>query len=204
MTKRGMVLQMLPIIFAFISFILVSPALGSTALEAVETNVSAVLDVLRDPALKDDSAKEAKEKKLWSIADTMFDYPGLSKRTLGKNWETLNSKQQEEFTDLFSTHLGNVYLDRILAYSNEKVVFDKEKTKEDRALVNTRVLGPSKEIPVDYRMVLKDSGWKVYDVVIEGVSLVENYRSQFKEILRDKGPEYLLETLREKAGDKGR
>jgi phospholipid transport system substrate-binding protein len=204
MTKRVKGLQTLPVVFSFIFLFLVPPAFGSTALEAVETNVNAVLNVLRDPALKDDSAKEIKEKKLWSIADTMFDYPVLSKRTLGKNWERLDPKQQEEFTDLFSTHVGNVYMDRILAYSNEKVVFDKEKTQEDRALVNTRVMGQSKEIPVDYRMVFKDGGWKVYDVVIEGVSLVENYRSQFKEILKDKSPEYLLETLREKTGDKAR
>jgi phospholipid transport system substrate-binding protein len=182
--------------------VFVSQVYGGTPLETVEKRVTAALSVLSDPALKGDSAKEAKEKKLWAIADAMFDYQGLSKRTLGKSWTKLNPKQQKEFTDLFSTHLGNIYLDRIMAYSDEKVVFDKEKKKEDRALVYTRVVTSTKEIPLDYRVVLVNGDWKVYDVVIEGVSLVKNYRSQFREMLKKKDPEHLLDTLRKKVGEK--
>jgi phospholipid transport system substrate-binding protein len=82
------------------------------------------------------------------------------------------------------------------------VVFDKEKRKEDRALVYTRVITSTKEIPIDYRVVLKDGTWRVYDVVIEGVSLVKNYRSQFREMLKNNDPEYLLDSLRKKVGEK--
>ena len=148
------------------------------------------------------TAKEAKQKKLWTIADAMFDYPGLSKRTLGKSWKKLNPKQQKEFTDLFSKHLGNIYLDRIMAYTDEKIVFDKERIKENKALVYTKIITSTKEIPLDYRVVLINDDWKVYDVVIEGVSLVKNYRSQFKEMLKKKDPEYLLDTLRKKVKEK--
>jgi phospholipid transport system substrate-binding protein len=183
-------------------FVFTSQVHGGTPLETVEKRVSAALSVLSDPALKGDTAKKTKEKKLWAIADEMFDYPGLSKRTLGKSWKKLNPKQQKEFTDLFSTHLGNIYLDRIMAYSDEKVVFDKERRKEDKALVYTKVITSTKEIPLDYRVVLINGDWKVYDVVIEGVSLVKNYRSQFREMLKNKGPEHLLDTLRKKVGDK--
>ena len=195
MTKRVVGVYSVAMI---ICLILAPQAHGVTALETVQKKVNEVLNVLRDPALQVESAKEVKEKKLWNIADTMFDYSELSRRTLGANWEKLNSSQQKEFTDLFSTHLGNVYMDRIVTYTDEEVVFDKEKRKDERALVYTRVITRTKEIPIDYRTILRDGEWKIYDVVIEGVSLVENYRSQFREMLRKETPEYLLQTLREK------
>jgi len=199
MRKAFVGLQCLVVIF----FFMFAPQVyGSTPLKTIETKVNGVLGVLSDPALKGDAAKEAKEKKLWAIADTMFDYQVLCRRTLGKDWEKLNPKQQKEFTDLFSTHLGNVYMDRLLDYSDEKVVFDKEKRKKDRAIVYTKVVTSTKEIPIDYSVILKDGDWKVYDVVIEGISLVKNYRSQFKEMLKNKDPEYLLDTLRKKAAEK--
>ena len=192
----------LPCIVVVFLFLFTSQVYGATPLETVEKRVNAALGVLSDPALKGDAAKEEKEKKLWTIADAMFDYPGLSKRTLGKSWKKLNPKQQKEFTDLFSKHLGNIYLDRIMAYTDEKIVFDKERIKEDKALVYTKIITSTKEIPLDYRVVSINGDWKVYDVVIEGVSLVKNYRSQFREMLKNNDPEYLLENLRKKVKEK--
>jgi phospholipid transport system substrate-binding protein len=183
-------------------FAFAPPLHASTPLKTIESKVNAVLGILGDPALKGDAAKETKEKKLWAVADTMFDYDALCRRTLGKDWKKLSPKQQEEFTDLFSTHLGNIYMDRLLDYSDEKVVFNKEKRKKDRAIVYTKVVTSTKEIPIDYSVILRDGDWKVYDVVIEGISLVKNYRSQFKEMLKNKDPEYLLDTLRKKVGEK--
>jgi phospholipid transport system substrate-binding protein len=199
MKKALLGFQCLVFILFFVS---ASRVHGSTALQTIETKVNAVVDVLSDPALKGDAEKETREKKLWAIADTMFDYPTLSQRTLGKDWEKLNAEQQKQFTDLFSTHLGNVYMDRLLEYSDEKVVFDRERKKEARAIVYTKVVTSTKEIPIDYSMILKDGDWKVYDVVIEGVSLVRNYRSQFKEMLKNKAPEYLLDALRKKVDER--
>lgn len=199
MKKAFVGLQCLVVI---LFFMFAPPVHGSTPLETIEIRVNAVLNVLSDPVLKKDAEKETKEKKLWAIADAMFDYQALSRRTLGKDWEKLNPKQQEEFTDLFSTHLGNVYMDRLLDYSDEKVVFDKEKRREDRAIVYTKVVTSTKEIPIDYSVIFKDGDWKVYDVVIEGISLVKNYRSQFKEILKNNDPEHLLDTLRKKVDEK--
>jgi phospholipid transport system substrate-binding protein len=192
----------LPCIVVVLLFLFTSQVFGATPLETVKKRVNAALGVLTDPALKGDSAKEAKQKKLWTIADEMFDYPGLSKRTLGKNWAKLNPKQQKEFTDLFSKHLGNIYLDRIMTYTDEKIVFEKERRKEDKALVYTKIITSTKEIPLDYRVVSINGDWKVYDVVIEGVSLVKNYRSQFREMLKKEDPEYLLDTLRKKVKEK--
>ncbi len=165
----------------------------------IQPQVNQALEVLRDPALKAESARATKEKKIWAIIDNVFDYNELSKRTLAQHWKEFAPGQQEEFTRLFGKLLGGVYMDRIIAYKDEKVVFGKVTNLSDRtAEVQSEVLRSSKSIPILYRMILVNEEWKVYDVVIEGVSLVQNYRSQFKEILTNKSPEDLLKMLRQK------
>ena len=167
--------------------------------QTIEAYVNKVLDVLRNPALKGESAKEAKEEKIWSIFDDIFDYTELSKRTLSRNWNKFNGDQQKEFEDLFRKLLGNVYMDRILAYKDEKVLFHKESMLSDnKAEVQSKVLTGANEIPMDYRMIAKNDQWKVYDVIIEGVSMIKNYRSQFNNILSKKPPDELLKILRKK------
>ena len=146
-----------------------------------------------------ESAKGAKEKKIWAILDGVFDYTELSKRTLAQHWKQFSPDQQEEFTRLFGKLLGGVYMDRIIAYKDEKVVFGKVTNLSDKtAEVQSEVVQSSKSIPIHYRMISENGEWRVYDVVIEGVSLVQNYRSQFREILTNKSPEDLLKMLREK------
>ena len=176
-------------------------AFAGTALETVKTQADKVLEVLRDPALKPESAKKVKIERIRSISEKMFDYTELSKRTLAKNWNTLNPDQQKEFTRLYRSILEDAYVDKILSYSDEKIVFNKEvPLTEKTSEIQSAVLRKNGEIPIHYRVVLKGGTWKVYDVVIEGVSLISNYRSQFREILMNKQPEALLETLRKKAG----
>jgi phospholipid transport system substrate-binding protein len=174
-------------------------AFSSTPLETIKPEVDRALEVLRDPALKAESAKAAKEKKIWAILDSVFDYTELSKRTLAQHWKRFSPDQQKEFISLFGKLLGGVYMDRIIAYKDEKVVFGKVTNLSDKtAEVRSEVIQSSKSIPIHYRMIIVNGEWKVYDVVIEGVSLVQNYRTQFREILTNKTPEDLLKTLREK------
>jgi len=174
-------------------------AFSATPLETIKPQVDQALEVLRDPALKAESAKATKEKKIWTILDSVFDYTELSKRTLAQNWKKLSPDQQKEFISLFGKLLGTVYMDRIIAYKDEKVVFGKVINLSDKmAEVQSEVIQSSKSIPIHYRMIIVNGEWKVYDVVIEGVSLVQNYRTQFRDILTTKSPEDLLKTLREK------
>ena len=174
-------------------------AFSATPLETIKPQVDRTLEVLRDPALKAESAKATKEKKIWTILDSVFDYTELSKRTLAQNWKKLSPDQQKEFISLFGKLLGTVYMDRIIAYKDEKVVFGKVINLSDKmAEVQSEVIQSSKSIPIHYRMIIVNGEWKVYDVVIEGVSLVQNYRTQFRDILTTKSPEDLLKTLREK------
>ena len=182
---------------------LLSPlyAKAGVPLDTIEANVKEVLDVLRNPALQGEANKKVKEEKIESIANQMFDYVALSRLTLGRSWRDFNKEQQKEFISLFRTILKKAYMDKILSYTNEQVVFDRDiMLSENKAEVQTRVITKSAEIPIDYRVYLKDGEWKVYDVIVEGISLVQNYRTQFREILANNPPEEVLKILREKNG----
>lgn len=175
------------------------PVQAGPPMEAVQTNVNKVLEVLRDPKLKEASAKEVQKEKLRVIYERMFDDVELSKRTLAKNWNSLNAAQRQEFVLLFRQVLEKAYIDKILAYTDEKIVFEQETmVSGTQGEVRTKVVTSSKEVPISYRVLLKDGTWRVYDIVIENVSLVQNYRTQFNDILAKNTPEQLLEILRKK------
>jgi phospholipid transport system substrate-binding protein len=185
---------------SLLAFFLASfPAYAGAPLDAVQKNVNQVLDVLRDPQLKDESAKGIKKEKLEAIYARMFDEVELSMRTLARNWSKLNPAQQQEFIRLYRRILEKAYVDKILSYTDEKIVFVKENMiGNNLAEVQTKVITSANEIPIFYKVILKGDAWKVYDVVVENVSLVQNYRSQFNSILGKNTPEQLLEILRKK------
>ena len=172
---------------------------AATATDAVKGEVDKILTKLRDPVFKQQS-KEKQIEGIREIINEIFNWTELSKRTLGRNWKKFSPEQQKEFTDLFSRLLEGVYADRLLAYSDEKVVFEKEtELKKGRVEVASHIrTADGKQIPLNYRTIQKDGKWRVYDVVIEGVSMVKNYRSQFNKILKNGKPEDLLETLKKK------
>ena len=180
-------------------FLSTLPVYAGAPLDTIQANVNKVLDVLRDPNLKGESAKGAKKEKLEVIYEQMFDGVELSMRTMGGNWKKLNPAQQKEFTLLYRQILEKAYIDKILSYTDEKIIFPKESMlSNNQAEVQTKVVTSSKEIPIFYNVILKGGTWKVYDVVVENVSLVQNYRSQFNAILAKNTPDQLLEILRKK------
>lgn len=168
-------------------------------METAETEVNKILAVLADESLTGEAGTEAKKEKLRSIFDNIFDYVELSKRTLGRNWKKLDTQQRDEFVKLYRKLLDSVYMERLLAYKDEKVIFSKESMiSEKKGEVFSNIDTGDKQIPINYRLILKENKWKVYDIIIEGVSLVKNYRSQFNAILAKNEPEELLKILREK------
>jgi phospholipid transport system substrate-binding protein len=177
-----------------------------TPMETIRADINKVLDVLRDPSLKGESGKKTKKTKIRALAKEMFGFDELSRRTLGQNWRKLNAGQQKEFTDLYASLLEETYANRLLSYTNEKVLYGKERPLSGKTVeVQTTIVTTQQaDIPINYRVIQKDGDWKVYDVVIEGVSLISNYRSQFGEILANKPPEALLDTLSKKVGEKGK
>jgi len=186
-----------------IAILLMIPLHGfaATPMESVKAGVDKVLATLTDPAFKAKS-KDQQLVQLTDAINTIFDFDELSKRTLGREWKKMTDAQQKEFVQLFRELLQGVYADRLLAYSDQKVIFDKENmlkkgTAEVQSYLQT---ADGKKIPLFYRLTDKSGDWKVYDVIIEGVSMVKNYRTQFREILAKDSPEKLLEILRNKVG----
>ena len=175
------------------------PAFAGTPLDTVKANWNSVIEVLRDPKLQGESGIKVKTQRVEASAEKLFDFVELSKRTLGKHWNTFTSEQRKDFAELFKAFLKDTYIDKITAYTDVKVNFTKEVSLSDTTVeVQSDVVTNSSRIPVYSRVIRKDNEWKVYDVVVEEVSLVENYRTQFREILANNPPEKLLETLRKK------
>jgi phospholipid transport system substrate-binding protein len=174
---------------------------GASALDVVKVNVNSVLEAMRNPALKGETGLREKQAKIREAAGNLFDFVELSKRTLGTSWNNFSPEQRKEFVRLYRSVLEDAYIDKITAYTNETVTFTKEINLSDTASeVDSVVAAKGGDIPINYRAIKRENTWKVYDVVIEGVSLVTNYRTQFREILGNNPPDVLLQKLRQKGG----
>lgn len=174
-------------------------AQAGAPLDTIKSRINQVLVVLRDPALQGESAKELKTKKLRLIFDSTFDYIELSRSTLSRNWDKFKPDQQKEFMQLYKALLEKVYMDTILSYKDQEVVFGRERELgPNKFEVESKIVSGSTETPINFRMISKSSEWWVYDFVVENISVVANYRSQFNRILTKESPEAMLEALRKK------
>jgi phospholipid transport system substrate-binding protein len=176
------------------------PAAAGEPTDHLRQTVDKILATLNDSALKGDSRKEERRRRLREIIYPRFDFTEMARRSLGSNWRRLKPEQQKEFTKLFTALLEDAYLDTIESYSGEKVQYVKERQDGNYAEVDTKIIDRAgREFSVDYRLHTVDGEWKVYDVVIENVSLVNNYRSQFNRVLTRSSFDELLAQMREKA-----
>ncbi len=180
----------------------VAAAESERAMEVVRTHVNKVLEMLRDPALKGEKGEKEKRDDIRAEAEQFFDWVELSKRTLGLSWNQFSREERMEFVELYKRLLEDTYIDRITAYTNEKVEFTEAvPLAENTVEVRTNVVTKTGRVPIHYRVMSEGGQWKVYDVVIEGVSLTANYRTQFREILVNQRPSGLLATLRKRVGN---
>lgn len=170
------------------------------AMNQLRGPIEQVIEILKDPNYKAPDKKQEQREKIFAITNQAFDFIEMSKRSLGKNWRTFTPEQRKNFTDVFADHLNNTYMDKVQnQYQDETVEFiDEEKLGDDKAVVKSFIKRRSVNVPVDYSMILVDKRWRVYDVNIEGVSLIKNYRSQFDELLAKETPEQVIERLRKK------
>lgn len=166
-------------------------------METVQYRINQIVTILTDVELSKPANRKTQRNRIWEIALPMFDFVEISRRTVGPKWNTFTDAEKARFTDLFTQFLGNTYIDKLQGeYHNEQVAFIKELIKEPQALVRTKLIRESAELPVDYRMKKEDGQWKIYDVLVEdGVSLVQNYRVQFQSILQKETPAQLIERL---------
>lgn len=174
-------------------------ALGSLGpTEELKPTLNKIIDILADSSLSGSQYKEERRAKIMAIAIKGFDFPEMAKLVLGKTWNTINQEQQTLFEQLFTKLLENTYIGKLESYSGQEVKFQDERIKGDKAQVSTVIDNNGVAIPVHYVMLQKESSWKVYDINIEGVSLVRNFREQFKSILRKEKFDGLVRVLEEK------
>jgi len=166
--------------------------------EIVKQVIERALEALNDPS----SQKEARRQKVKVIVDPYFDYQEMAKRSLGPTWSKLSAGQRHDFVELFAQLLEASYSDKIEKYAQRvKIDYSGEITDVDYAEVRTVVVRANDRIPLNYRLMQKNGGWKVYDVVIEGVSLVSNYRSQFSQIIHESSYAELVRRLKTKVSE---
>lgn len=180
----------------------VSAEPGGAATEAVRSTINEVIRILKDMEMKKPGRAEERRLLLEKVIGDRFNYEEMSRRSLGAQWNKLSDKERQEFVDLFKGLLSGTYVDKIEGYSGEQVHYLNERLEADYAEVRTKVASDKTEIPLDYRLLNKSGDWRVYDVVVDGVSLVNNYRSQFTKIIRESSYADLLEKLREKTKKK--
>jgi phospholipid transport system substrate-binding protein len=170
-----------------------------TATESVQNLLDRMVQVLEDKELQKPEHAGERRMKLEKIFEERFSYEEMAKRSLAAQWPKLDETQQHEFVGLFQKLLTNTYASRIQDYSGQQVKFLNERLKDGYAEVRTKIMTGKAEIPLDYRLLRKSDEWFVYDLVLDGVSMVSNYRGQFSKILHSSSYEDLVEKLRHKS-----
>lgn len=170
-------------------------------LTQIKGTVEGILDIMRDAGLNDPARKEERRVRILALVDQRFDFAEMARRTLGRSWNGLTAEERSQFQQLFSDLLKFNYIGRIEAYSDEKIEYDKELFSQnslEQARVYTKILKNGHEIPINYNVIKKGEEWFVYDVVIEGVSLVRNYQQEFSRILNKEKFPGLVRRMQEK------
>jgi phospholipid transport system substrate-binding protein len=164
--------------------------------EQLRTQIERAIKVLEDPELAKESRMPERRAAIRRVANEIFDFTETTRRSLGPHWQARTPQEREEITRLFADLLERSYIGRIETYSGEKIQFIGDSVDGDQANVRTRlVTKQGTEVPVDYRMHRVGDRWLSYDVVIEGVSLVANYRAQFNKIIQTSGYASLVKKL---------
>ncbi|HHT9137456.1 MAG TPA: Tgt2/MlaC family protein [Candidatus Wunengus sp. YC60] len=159
------------------------------------------LVVLKDPSLKGDEKIQERRQKLWKEISPIFNFEEMSKRALGQHWKNRTPDERKEFVELFTNIMKDAYIGKTDTYSGEKIVLIGEKQDNHYATIQTKLItNKNTEVSVEYNMLNNPGEWKIYDVIIEGVSLVNNYRSQFNNILIKSSYKELVQKIKEKKG----
>ncbi len=167
--------------------------------DQVRGTVDAVMKILNDKELKKPEKEKERRSSIRQTVINRFDFEEMAKRSLAAHWKDRTPAEQKEFVSLYSDLLENTYIKKIERYENEKVVYYDEKLDGDYAVVKTKIVDKKGlSIPVEYRILRKKDKWEVYDIIIEGVSLVNNYRTQFMQIIRSSSYNDLVRRLKEK------
>ena len=165
----------------------------------VKDTVDRVIDILKNKDLMSPEKKEQRRAAIRKIVGELFDFDEMSKRTLALHWQRRTQAERREFVSLFSDLLERSYINKIETYTDEKIIYTDESIDREYSVVKSKIITKRNvEVPIDYKLLKEGNEWKVYDVVIEGVSLVNNYRTQFNKIIRSESYEELVKRLKNK------
>lgn len=174
-----------------------APARAGVPTDQLRTGVDQMLRVLEDPTLKAEAKAKERRAAIRREAEVIFDFAETAKRALGPHWQRLADTDRREFVGLFADLLERAYISKIERYSGEKITYAGDAVEGGLATVRTRFLTKQgSEIPVDYRMLRRAERWLVYDVSVEGVSLVANYRTQFQKIIQTSSYQELVRRMK--------
>ncbi len=187
----------LPLLFAT-AFTCAAPAVAAISpMQYVQTTIDGILAALRDKNLDRDSRRE----KILDYINDSFDFRSMSQRTLATNWRKASDAEQDAFVDRFAKLIQSTYMGRLEAYTDEKIKYTKERIKGDKAIINTHIVTSSVEIPINYKMKQDGDRWRVYDVIIEEVSLISSYRSSYQSLIDKEGFKGLLAAMDDKINE---
>jgi len=179
----------------------VAPVAAGTATEAIKSTIKQMFWILNDEELKAPGRAAERRQQLEKVIGDRIAYDEMAKRSLGSQWTQLNDEERQEFVRLYAQLLRDTYSSRFDHYSDEKVEFLRETLQGDYAEVRTRLTSRKVSLDVDYRMLQRADDWRVYDIVVDEISLVRSYREQFSKIIRTSSYGELVAKLRQKTGE---
>jgi phospholipid transport system substrate-binding protein len=186
----------------FVLFLLSSPvhrAYAGVPTDQVKQTVDKVIDILKNKELKKPGKESDRRAAIRKVVGERFDFEEMAKRSLALNWRDRTPDEKKEFVSLFSDLIERAYIRKIEKYTDEKILYTGERIDGEYAVVDTEIVTRRNvETPIEYRLLKKDGNWAVYDVVIEGVSLINNYRTQFSKIIRENSYQELVRRMKNK------
>ncbi len=183
----------------FLVAALAVPVLGASPMDEIKQTTDKILSIVTNPSFKAPSKAEEREKRIRRAVDERFDWEEMARRSLATHWAKRTAEERKEFIRLFADLVERTYMKKVEGYSGEKVLYEGESKEGDYATVRVKIVTKrGEDIPVEYRLKKERNDWLVYDVSIEGVSLVNNYRIQFHSIISQSNYENLVKRLREK------
>jgi phospholipid transport system substrate-binding protein len=197
--SKGIVFIIIVGFFALCSFMPVNTGHASSVQDQLKITIDKIMEILRDPSLKGEEQTPKRRASLRKAIAERFSFEKMAQLCLARHWKQRTDAEKKAFVDVFGQLLEDTYISKVEAYTNEQVIYVKEYVTTKKAQVSTKIITDTIEIPIDYRLYqTSDGSWMIYDLVIEGVSLVGNYRSQFDQILQKESYERLVQDLKKK------
>ena len=202
-TKKSIIYKW-SILFLVVAMILAShgvpaaSAAESGPMAQLKVSVDEIIHILQREELKALDRYDERQELIWQVVYKMFDFHEMAKSSLGKNWKTISTEEQDMFVGLFSSLVKQRYIGKINDYTDQEIVYTKQLIKENRAMVYSLLIDKGTKIPIIYKLKVKQDKWFIYDMKIENVSLVLNYRRDFASVIRKEKFAGLVERITEK------